>query len=408
MDILYIDQYFKNRAMVGGCRSFEMARRLVAHGHRVNLITTRNDRTAGGLWRSTVEEGVRVHWAAIPYSNAMLYRERLRAFLRFAWSAGRYGRGLQADVVFASSTPLTVAWPAVALKRALGVPMVFEVRDLWPESPIAIGALRNPVLKWAARRLERFAYGHAARVVALSPGMKEGVCRAGYPAARVHVIPNCCDTDLFRVPAAVGQAWRQGRPEIRDRPMILYAGTLGRINGVGWLAALAAQLQALDPEVCFVVVGDGAERERVRAEASRLGVLGVNFFMLPPVTKAEMPELLSACSLATSVVLDIPQLWHNSANKFFDALAAGRPVAINHPGWQAEILTASGAGLVLPAGDLPTAARLLWQRVRDVSWLQRAGAEAARLAGREFARDRLALELETVLMRARGAIGPTN
>lgn len=397
MRVLYVEQYFKNREMVGGCRSFEMARRLVAHGHTVNLITSRSDYLERGRWRSTLEDGVHVHWVGVPYSNAMPYKQRVLAFARFAWSASRYSRTLAADVVFASSTPLTVAIPAVRLKHVLGVPMVFEVRDLWPELPIAIGALRNPLLRWSAHWLERYAYRHAARVVALSPGMKDGVCRTGYPEDRVHVIPNSCDLDLFRVPAERGAAWRQTQPELGRRPVVLYAGTLGRINGVAWLAELAVHMRQLDPEVCFVIVGDGAEREHIRRRSSDLGVLGANLFMLPPVKKAEMPSLLSAATICASLFVDLPPMWSNSANKFFDALAAQRPVLINYGGWQAQLLKDTGAGLVVPVADPRAAASILAAHVRDDTWLAQAGAAAGRLAEERFARDRLASEFERVL-----------
>ena len=400
MRVTYIDQYFKNRSMVGGSRSFEMARRLCQRGHEVNLLTSDTSGTQGAGWRTTDEDGVHVHWISVPYRNAMPPASRLRAFFRFAWQAGRFGSRFPADVVFASSTPLTVALPAVRLKRQLSVPMVFEVRDLWPEVPIAMGALRNPVARAAARWLERFAYRHASRVVALSPGMKAGVCRTGYPPARVEMIPNSADIDLFRVPAERGQEWRRRYPEIGDRPMVLYAGTLGRVNGVDWLVRLAAETAKRNPQLCFVIVGDGGDAGRVREEARRLGLLGRQVFLLPPVHKAEVPALLSACSVSVSVVIPVPELWHNSANKFFDSLAAQRPILINHLGWQADLLTESGAGLVLPFADLSRAADLICAHTRDAAWLRQAGAAAGRLADTTFARDLLALKLESVLLAA--------
>lgn len=400
MHVIYIDQYFKNRAMIGGSRSFEMARRLCRRGYEVNLLTSDTSGKPGVGWRMTEEDGVRVHWVSVPYRNSMPSRERFKAFFEFAWQAARFGGRFPADVVFASSTPLTVALPAVRLKRKLGVPMVFEVRDLWPEVPIAMGALRHPLARWAARWLERFAYRHAAWVVALSPGIKGGICSAGYPAERVRVIPNSADIDLFRVPAERGREWRYQHPAIGDRPMVLYAGTLGRVNGVDWLVRVSAETAKIDSRVCYVIVGDGGEANRVRTEAARLGVLDRQVFLFPPVPKSAVPALLSACSMSASVVINLPELWNNSANKFFDSLAAERPILINHLGWQADLLTESAAGLVLPYDDISRAARLLCAHVTDNNWLARAGAAAGRLAETRFARDQLALEFENVLLAA--------
>src|SRR5690606_7968658 len=133
--------------------------------------------------------------------------------------------------VFASSTPLTIALPGVYAARPRRVPMVFEVRDLWPQVPIAMGALRNPLARCVARALERFAYRNATRVVALSPGMAEGVVSTGYPAEHVVTIPNSADLELFRPDESRARSFRQRHPELGSGKIVLYAGTLGLANG---------------------------------------------------------------------------------------------------------------------------------------------------------------------------------
>ena len=402
MHVVYLDQYFKTPEMVGGTRGYEMMRRLVRRGRRVTAVTT--DRSAGASpgWRVSDEDGIEVHWIGIPYSNTMPYRRRLQSFLRYAAASAHRAASIPGDVVLATSTPLTIALPAAWTRWRRGIPMVFEVRDLWPDVPVAIGALRNPLAIRAARALERFAYRRSARIVALSPGMGDGIVRAGYPRDRVTVIPNSSDVDLFRVPPEEGLEWRRRHPEVGDRPMVLYAGTLGRINGVDWLAEVAKEAASIDPAVCFVVVGDGIAAPEVRQAAERLGVLGGNFILLPSMPKREMPAVLSAATICTSVVIDLEALWHNSANKVFDALAAARPIAVNHRGWQAELIEASGAGLVLPVGDVEAAARLLVERVTDGGWVRDAGRAAGRLADERFHRDLLAGQLDDVLRAAAG------
>jgi glycosyltransferase involved in cell wall biosynthesis len=105
---------------------------------------------------------------------------------------------IQAELVFATSTPLTIAIPAIVASKRQRIPMVFEVRDLWPEVPIAMGALRNPISRWLARKLERVAYRSSARVIALSQGMADGVARVGFPIQRIVVVPNASDISFFR------------------------------------------------------------------------------------------------------------------------------------------------------------------------------------------------------------------
>ena len=404
MRVLYLHQYFNLPSDAGGTRSYEMARRLVAWGHEVHMVTSSRLHLPGSArdWRLTEEEGIHVHWLPVPYSNTMSYPARLRAFFAFAWGAARKAASLQGDVVFATSTPLTIALPGVYASRHQGIAMVFEVRDLWPELPIAIGALRGTVLIGAARWLERLAYSNSAYVVALSPGMHDGIVRTGYPPQRVHVIPNSADLDLFDVPPEAGQEFRRRFPWLGARPLVVYTGTLGRINGVHYLARVAGEAQKIDPEVRFLVVGEGAEWEKVEMVAQDLGVLNRNFFMITSVPKSQMPAVLSAANLATSLFVDLPEMWANSANKFFDALASGTPIAINYHGWQADLLTETGAGIVLDVADVERAASWVVQAVRDRAWLERAAAAGRQLGQERFSRDLLARQLEGVLLQACG------
>lgn len=401
MRILYLHQYFTTPMMPGGTRSYELARRLVAMGHEVQMITSKRDGVGRRRdWFQTEESGIQVHWLQVPYSNRMAYRDRMKAFAHFAWSAGRRGARLGGDVVFATSTPLTIALPGLYAARRSEIPMVFEVRDLWPEVPIALGALKSPFSIAAARWLENLAYDHSTRIVALSQEMKAGIMAAGYPAEWISVIPNGCDLDAFEVEPEAGIALRRRYEWLQDRPLVLYTGTLGQVNGVDYLAWLAAEARRLDPEVRFLVIGDGREEEKVRATARTLGVLDYNFFMMPSIPKREVPGWLSAADIATSVVIEQRELWANSANKVFDALAAGRPVAINHGGWQADLLRETGAGMVLDPGDVPAAAAQLVQALNDRRWLERAGTAARAVARERFNRDQLAAQLEAVLRAA--------
>jgi glycosyltransferase involved in cell wall biosynthesis len=396
MKITYLHQYFNTPQMTGITRSYEMARRLVASGHEVTMITSDRGKRDGNWTRSNVE-GIDVHWFPVPYSNHMSYRDRIRAFYRFAWAAARKAASIEADLIFATSTPLTIALPAVFAKRRQRVPLVLEIRDLWPELPIAVGALKHPLSIRGAQWLERFAYANSDHVVALSPGMAEGVAGRGYPTQHITVIPNSSDNELFSVPESAGRAFRLRHDWLGDRPLILYAGTLGRLNGVDYLVRLAARIRSLNPEIRFLIVGDGHERDAVMSLARETGVLSNSLFFMDPVAKAAMPEVLSAATIATSLFIDLPAMWKNSANKFFDALAASRPIAINYRGWQADLLIREGAGLVLSPENLEDSAARLAHAAGDGAWQTAARCAARKLAEHEFNRDRLASQLEHVL-----------
>lgn len=398
MKIIYLHQYFHTPDVPGSIRSYEMARRMVARGHEVDLITSDRRPPAGSRgWRETNEAGIRVHWLPVPYENTDSVATRVQAFFKFAYGAARRASSIKADLIFATSTPLTIALPAVWAAKRQKIPMVFEIRDLWPELPIAMGALKGQPIIAGAEWLERFAYRNAAEIIALSPGMKDGVVRTGYPAERVHVVPNSCDLELFDVPASAGAAFRAKYDWLGDRPLIVYVGTLGAINGVSYLAELAAKVREHAPDVRFAVVGGGAEEPKVRARAQELGVLGDNFHMLGKIPKRDVPALLSAATFATSLFIDVKEMWHNSANKFFDGLAAGKPMLINYGGWQAELLNDAGAGIVVSPHDLDGAARMLLEALADENRLADMGSASRWLAQDDFSRDVLAEKLIGVL-----------
>ena len=399
MRITYLHQYFNTPSMSGGTRSYEMARRLVAMGHEVNMVTSLREPDGRKDWFTTDEAGIQVHWLPVPYSNHMGYNQRIASFFKFALGAARKAASLPADVVFATSTPLTIALPGAYTARRQKVPMVFEVRDLWPELPIAMGALRNPVARMFARRLEKFSYRNSKHVVALSPGMRDGVINAGYPIDNVSVIPNSADLELFGSGQTVAGSFRQSYPQLgTNTPLVVYTGTMGAINGVDYLPRIAGAALQAGFSLQFAVVGQGGQENRVREEGLRRGVLGKNFHMFPAVSKTDMPTVLRDADVALSLFIDLGAMWANSANKFFDALASGTPIAINYGGWQKDLIEQTGAGLVIPPNDPVAAAQALAKFTSDAGRLTAAGKAARRLAEDQFDRDILAQQLEGVLV----------
>jgi glycosyltransferase involved in cell wall biosynthesis len=398
MRILYIHQYFNTPSMVGSTRSYEFARRLVQQNHEVHIVSADRGPT-GARYRSQEYGGMRIHWVASAYSNAMSFPRRIVAFAQFAVRTILAVRKIDADVVIATSTPLTVAIPGAYAARRSRCPFVFEVRDLWPEVPIDIGALTNPLAIQLARWLERFAYSRADEVIALSPGMAEGVLEV-LPRASVTVIPNGSDVDEFAPDREDVRRFRHGHDWLQERPLVVYPGQMGLINGLEWLVDLALETLRLSPEVRFLIVGDGARREAVLSYAKERGVYGNNLFWLPPVPKSAVPTIFGAASLVASLVAPWRSLEHNSANKVFDAFAAGRPVLINHGGWQAELLRESAAGVALPYDDIPAAAKELCGLLQDQGRMERAGAAASGLARDRFSRDKLFDQFQSVVAAA--------
>ena len=289
MKIAYLHQYFHDPSQAGSTRSYEFARRWVRTGNEVHIVTSvrMRERTHRG-WRVRRVEGITVHEISVPYDNRMGAAARIRAFFEFALRAGPRAAGIRPDVLFATSTPLTIAIPAAYAKFRARVPLVFEVRDLWPTMPIAMGVIRDPASKMAARWLERFAYRQADRIIALSPGMVQGIARLGVHNHEIVMVPNGCDLELFRLP---GKNAAVTTMKYENRKICLYAGTIGRVNGVSYLVDVAAELKSLASDILILIVGDGMEVELVRDYARTCGVLNETLYLQESMPKRCIADL---------------------------------------------------------------------------------------------------------------------
>jgi glycosyltransferase involved in cell wall biosynthesis len=381
MRILYLHQFFITRAGVGGTRSYEFARRFVARGHAVRMVTAAGAEPPGKRRVEGIEVvGVRGGYSDYVTATGVSYPRRMLAFARFAVAATAAAlRGPRPDVVYATSPPLTVALPALAAAVRWRAPLVWEVRDLWPEAPIQMGALRNPLARRAARALERFVYRRAARLIALSPGIRAGMICAGAPPGQVALVPNASDLDLFR-PGAAPERFR-----------VSYFGTMGEANDL----TAAVDAARVLPDVEFLLVGDGKRRAELERSAPPNVV-----FRGPASGKDEVAELAARSSACLTLFKDVPVLATNSPNKLFDTFAAGRPAIVNMDGWMRELVEDNEAGLYARAGDArELAEKLAWLRDHPEE-AKRMGRNARALAEREFDRDALAARALAVLEEA--------
>lgn len=401
MRVIYLHQYFKTPSMSGGTRSYEMARRLVAAGHDVHMITSWTEDTSYSDWFEEYIEGIHVYWYPSLYNNTMSFSERIKAFIKFAKAASFKACSFKdADIIFATSTPLTIAIPAVAASKILKIPMVFEVRDLWPEVPIALGAIKRPYERYLAKKLEKFAYNNSSHIVALSPGMKEGIMNTGYPEDRITVIPNSSDNELFKVEESSYLDFLNRNNWLPDGKVLIYTGTLGLVNGLKKAVDIAIELKRRKSDISIVLIGDGIEYDEVYKYAVKNNVLNNNFFMRQSVPKTDIPFFLKYANIASSFVIDVPQLRANSANKFFDALAASRPILINYGGWQKEIIENNECGIVAWGKTDKEIVDQLEAFLNDEKRYLRACTNAKTLALNDFSRDLLAKKLESILIQA--------
>ncbi|MCO6419671.1 glycosyltransferase family 4 protein [Siccirubricoccus sp. KC 17139] len=407
MRLLYLHQHFSTAEGATGTRSLAMAEALAARGHRVTLACGQYAGAASGLTgpfaagrREGRVGGLRVVEFAIPCGNAQGFLARTGAFLRFAAAATRLALAEDWDMVIASSTPLTVALPALAARAWRGIPFLFEIRDPWPELPRAMGVGGGPLGWWAMDRLADAACRQAAAVVTLSEGMAETARRHGAAPERVTVLPNGCDTELFG-PAAT--PWRPegvGRGEL----LAVYAGAHGAANGLDQLLSAARLLEAQGAPLRLLLVGEGGEKPRLRARAAALGLRRVEF--LDPLPKPRLAGLLAGAQIGVQCLAPVPAFaeW-TSPNKLMDYLAAGLPVVANLGGRAARLLESDplgACGVATPPGDVPALAAALAGLAADPVRRAAMGMAARAQAEARWARWRLAERFCDTVEQARG------
>jgi glycosyltransferase involved in cell wall biosynthesis len=406
MHVAYIHQHFTTKQGFAGTRSYEMSQRLIHAGHRVTMICGQYGH--GGLMIDPAQrvneldvDGIRVLCVAEPYANQMTFARRIVAFLRFARTASALIIRLNADLVFATSTPLTVGIPGMKGARRLRVPFVFEVRDLWPELLVAMGALRNPLLIWYARRLERRIYRAADAVIALAPGIKEGICNTGYPPKKVTVIPNSSDVDLFRPDDAPLVDDRFGPA---DDFRLVFTGAHGMTNGLDAVLDTVAELKRRSEKgLRFVFIGWGQERERLMARSRREN-LDSMISWVSSIPKEELARILPRMNVGLMTLKNVPAFGYStSPNKFFDYIACGLPVLNNYPGWLADLIHEHQCGLVVPPDD-PSAFADAVVKLRDHrEECCRMGRRGRQLAETRFSRDLLGQMFVRTLEEAHAA-----
>lgn len=351
MTILYLHQYFALPSSSGGTRSYDLAKRFTKEGHKVTVITSssfiNNFQKFNKTWTVVNYESIELHVLKLEYSNKLSFTKRVLTFCKFFVLGTLRALKIKGDIVVATSTPITIAIPALVKKYFHHTPYIFEVRDVWPEVPIAMGVIKNKLISKVLNHFEQYIYKNSAHIVALSDDMKKSILgRVNMPEDKVSVITNISETERFAV-ANPGLNQIESLIGYEPEKVVLYAGTLGMVNGLKYMLELAIQTQMIDPGIKFLIFGDGMEKEELIAFSRRHGILNTNVYFCNPIPKSALSQLYHECTVASSFVIPIPELWSNSANKFFDCLAAGKPIVINHRGWQAEVIERENVGFVL-------------------------------------------------------------
>ena len=438
MKILYFHFYYSTTQGSTGTRSYHMAKALAARGHEVTIACSSWSQSDTGL-KGEVVDGMRkgrvedfdVIEFVIPYDQSFGPLKRLQAWLKFARATVKLAKRNDYDLLFATSTPLTVAIPGIFTKRSRGKrPFVLEIRDLWPELPKALG-YRNPIGLAGMQWLEKAAYRAADAGVGLAPGIVDGMVRGGMDRSKVAMIPNGCDLETFSpfpsqgkeceaepnwdgVKRLASESPHLSPADRADPPLegeegtvftVIFTGAHGRANGLSAILDAAALLKDSEPGIQFVFIGKGGEKQQLVERAQQQGLTNCTFH--DPIAKAELAKIVAQADVGLMCLANVPGFYYGtSPNKFFDYLASGLPILVNYPGWMAEMVAEHDLGRAVPPDDPEALADALVAMRSDPERLRQNGQNARALGEREFdwnlLGNRMADHLEAALAAARG------
>lgn len=350
--ILFLCQYFPPEMGAPAARTHEHARRWVELGHEVTVVCGLPNHPDG-----VVPE---------KYRGTLLYREQidgvdvLRCWLYTTPNRGVFKRSISfatfmlsgmffgsffsgpCDVVVSTSPQMLCGFAGYFVSRLKQRPFVLEVRDLWPQQIIDLGAVRNRLIIGLLQWVEMFMYRRAAAVVTVAPATTDEIAGRGIPREKLFTITNGIDEAFFTPQPRT--SWPRERFGWGDKVVVMYIGTHGLSQGLITILQTALMLSARD-DIHFVFAGTGAEREMLMEEAQRMGLPNIEF--LPMQVKDNMPAFYAAADICLVPLKRRDVFLYNIPSKMFEIMACGRPMIVGALGQARALLEASGAGIAV-------------------------------------------------------------
>ena len=368
MNIIYIAQYFNLPHEAGASRHYAFATELQKKGHRVTVITgSQNYRTGlipdnykGRLFTREEIDGVNVIKTYVYANYKQNFKKRLLnhfSFMLMAIVAGLMERKI--DVVFASSTPLFVGisgWLSGLFRRA---PFVFEVRDLWPESAVALGILKNDHIIKASKALEGFLYKRAEKIIAVTSGIRDGMIKHGVDANKIELITNGVDLDIYD--HIQGQKKLRKELGLDGKFVCIYVGAHGMVNNLSVILNAANELKT-NNDITFMLIGDGDNKPNLLKMKQDMKIGNVTF--VDPLPKAMIPTYLSMADVCLLSLRSEDIFKGMFPNKIFDYLASSTPTIVAAQGESQELIEQAQAGMVVEPDNFKAMSKLILKLYR--------------------------------------------
>ena len=399
MKILYFHQHFCTPKGSGGIRSYEFAKRWAAAGHDVTVVAGKgyDDSLISGRQKIA---GFTVKCLGVKYRGTYNFTARLRSFLAFALKAALIAATARKyDIVLATSTPLTIAIPALTAKFIARRPVIFEVRDVWPDAAIDAGLLKNRLLIWIARTIEDAASKYCDHVVPLSTGMQQRIERKGVNPEKMTMLPNCSDLAHF-TPDNINRQQARKQLHANGQFIVLYVGTINLANDMPFLAE-AIKLTK-DENLQWWFVGSGSRFDYLKEQIQTANAQNVVLWNKQP--KSEVPKFINAADVGVVSFINKPVYYENSPNKFFDYCAGGLPVIFTRTTWLEPYIKQYQAGFICKNNSPGEFLQYLNLLRTNEKRRHTMGINARRLAEDNFSRDDIAakyLELLTKLEKTK-------
>jgi len=404
MRLLYLSQYFPPEVGATQARAYEMARGLVQAGHQVTVIAEVPNHPhgvippayRGKLYDRAILEGIEVIRVWVKASPVKNFRSRMAFYLTYMVMAALTGLFLargKFDAIYATSPPLLVGGAALVISYLRRIPLVFEVRDLWPEVAIALGELRNKYAIRLAKWLEWRCYRRARIVVVVTEGIRQRLIERGLPAQKLAFIPNGANTDLFQPRPAAGCTLRQ-ELGLGNAFIVLYAGLHGIAQGLELLLEAARRLQE-HSAIHFLFVGEGPVKAELMALARKLALSNVSFHA--EVARERIPAFFSAAQVAVVPVRKVALFQGALPLKMFDAWACACPTLVALDGEARQVLHQAEAGLWVEPENPVALATAILALYNDPSRLPHMGENGRRFVAANYSRQAQAQRLEKLL-----------
>lgn len=385
MKILYLHQYFITPKEAGGARSYYLAKQLVEDGHEVTVITSNTKNKDWKFLEVKNIDGIEVKYIKNYYDSSMGKIERIFAFFKFMIYSTYYAlKEKNIDIIFASTTPLTIGIPAYFKKLFnKNAKFIFEVRDVWPDIPYEMGYIKSKLLFKILKAFENKLYKSSDKIIAISEGIKQKINTSFQD--KTYVYPFGANLKLFNTHKS--DEWKKSN-NINCKTLYVFTGAIGFANGVEYLIEAAKILsEQNNKEIHIAIIGQGSAKKSIVSLKDEYSLSNVTIF--DSVAVEELNKIYESADAGVILFGNLSESYRFTAspNKFFDYIAAGLPFFFNFGGPLKEKVEKENIGIYTDYADPNDLAKKMSHYSDNKEILQLIGKNARNIAEREYDRD---------------------